>query len=282
VNCARHRFSLAVDEVTLMLDQCKSLGIKNIHFTDEDFFYDITRAHQILQHISGKGFHLIALGSAEAVMAYLQTFGPDTIKAAGLEVIEIGFESGDTSVSKSMGNGKDLNVCIQLAEMQNDLPFTIFWLVLTFYMGETITTLNETGKFMQRYGLPMEQVVGRLRTNGTKGGLGQFFQPYHGTGILELVQKKGVLLNDRPVRLIPSYLPNSFLDSIIEKVDYSKLAEALPWIAIYNLNGIMDEFSIDKPIEVGNPLRAYIKGPKVLQMRKSILFAVLARMGVIS
>ena len=55
-----------------------------------------------------------------------------------------------------------------------------------------------------------------VQTNGTMGGLGQFFQPYDGTSGFEDIKMRGIMLSQRPVRLIPSFLPNSLLDNIIE------------------------------------------------------------------
>lgn len=278
-NCGRERIELNLDEVKILLEDCKDKGIKSIHFTDEDFFFNIDRAHEILRYISDWGMHLIALGSAEAVLNYYNKYGTECIKDAGLEVIEIGFESGSEDLSKSMGSGKSLSDCHKLAELQHLFPFNIFWLVQTFFPGETIKTLNDTGAFMIRYGFNQTEVVGRLRTNGTKGGLGQFFQPYHGTSIYLTLEKKGVALTARPVRLIPSYLPNSFLDSVITEIMPVIPKEALEYLQLYNVPSSLlrlDTFA------TGHTLREYITGHKdYTRIQVAICFAIFARFGII-
>jgi len=276
-NCGKGRVILSTDQAITMLQRCHSLGIKYIHLTDEDFFYNIHRAHDILNALVGMDMHLIALGSARVVRKFIEKYGTGILSMSGLEVIEIGFESASETISTSMGVGKSLGDCEALAEIQEDLTARIFWLVQTFFPGETISTLNETGRFMNTYGFDVEEVVGRLRTNGTKGGLGQFFQPYHGLPIFQDLVKEGLFLTDRPIRLIPSYLPNTFLESTIKKVNLDKFQEdVVPWLEMYNVKNYPFE------IKEGDQIKDFIIGkPIAEQMRNAIALAIFARMGVI-
>lgn len=275
-NCGRQRTELPLKAVYSMLDTCIAQGIKYIHLTDEDFFFDIDRAYCIFNHIKGKDMHLIALSSAKAATNYIEKYGTKSLKDAGLEVMEIGFESGDSDVSRQMGVGKSLSDCEKLANFQDAFPFRIFWLILTFFPGETIKSLNETGKFLRMYGFEPEEVMGRLRTNGTKGGLGQFFQPYHGTSIYNTLYRKGEFLTERPIRLIPSYVPNSFLDSPILFFFEKHMASALPYLKLYNVS------LPKKPIELGLKIRDYTDGKSMFEKIQIVTaFAILARMNVI-
>lgn len=279
VNCGKQRFILPEEDVFVMLEQSISQGIRHIHFTDEDFFYDADRAHRILNFLVGKDMHLIALGSAGYVCDFISKFGSTIFKESGLEVLEIGFESGSEDLSKKMGSGKSLTDCEHLAETWMEASTSIFWLVLTFFPGETIKTLNATGSFMMEYGFDQTDVVGRLRTNGTKGGLGQFFQPYDGTALYRTLEKKGMKLTDRPVRLLPSYLPNSFLDSVITRVHTANLYDAFEWLELYNIGeDVLDV----KELMVGKTIRSFIENqPNHLKMRRAIGLAILARLQVI-
>lgn len=279
VNCGRKRIQLSEEQTVSLLLDCSIRGIKYIHLTDEDFFFNIERAFSILTAISGLGFHLIALGSAKKVKNFIDKYGTDVIRQSGLEVIEIGFESASETMSHSMGAGKSLTDCEALAEMQHTLPCRIFWLVMTFFPGETIHTLNETGRFMQKYGFNENEVVGRLRTNGTKGGLGQFFQVYTGTP-MEGLEENGRQLTARPIRLIPSYIPDSFVGSKINRIHLEKLAEAEPWLRLYNVLG---EVTLE---DLTNCERTFIDdffiGCSInKRIRRAIYFAILARMEVI-
>lgn len=278
-NCGRKRIEIYMNGVEDMLVQCIELGVKNIHFTDEDFFFDIDRANHILHFLADCDMHLIALGSAGAVRDYIQKYGTDIIKRAGLEVIEIGFESGSEDVSQSMGVGKSLNDCKALANIQNRFPFDIFWLVQTFFPGENIKSLNDTGRFMKEYGFTMQEVVGRLRTNGTKGGLGQFFQPYHGTAIYKTLQSKGHFITERPIRLIPSYLPNSFLQDVITEVHPENYEAAVKYLEMYNVH--LNIFHPDN-LTTGTRIHSYIfNHPMYTQIQHAIGLAILARFEVI-
>lgn len=275
-NCNKSRIELNFSDVCYMLDECHLMGVKSIHFTDEDFFYDIDRAYKIFRYIAKRGFHIIALSSADAAYQFIQKYGTEVLEEAGLEVMEIGFESGDPHVSKTMGVGKSLNDCYLLAEMQDRYPFAIFWLVLTFFPGETISSLNETGSFMLKYGFYMSEVMGRLRTNGTKIGLGQFFQPYDGVAITKTLEKKGMFLTERPVRLIPSYIPDSFLKSVITELHTDLLEEATPYLKLYNVQ------LHTRPIEIGLEIGEFIYGLSVYEKTQNIIcLAILARAGVI-
>jgi len=279
VNCGRKRTVLPLNDTLQMLDECIEQGVTSIHFTDEDFFFDIDRAAEILAYLYGKKMHLIALGSARVVWNFIQKYGTDILKDSGMEVIEIGFESGADDVSKSMGTGKSLSDCQKLARIQHTLPCNIFWLVMTFFPGETIKSLNRTGDFMCRYGFDMKEVVGRLRTNGTEGGLGQFFQPYFGTPIHPTLKYKGHFITERPIRLIPSYLPNSFLNDRITEIVPDNYDKALPYLRLYNVN--TNVFNPDN-LKIGTELYGLILGyPMYKQIQHAIGLAILARFNII-
>jgi hypothetical protein len=277
-NCGRQRTILSLTETFALLANCDSIGVRNIHFTDEDFFFDIDRAHKILKFIAKLGkFHLIALGAAQVVREYIEKYGTEVLESAGMEVIEIGFESAGADV---MGAGKSMSDCEALAEMQKILPFKIFWLVQTFYMGENLHTLNETGRFMREYGLDMDEVVGRLRTNGTKGGLGQFFQVYHGTPIYKVASRDGLFITPRAVRLLPSYIPQSFLDAYVTEIRLDNFDSAIPWLELYNIDA--EAWRPDEAA-LGIQIKDRILGASPYeQIKRAIALAILARMEVIS
>jgi len=286
-NCGMTRFSLSICETLDLLSECISLGINRIHFTDEDFFYDIHRAYGILNgaiELMG-GFNFIALGSAEAVLRYISTYGTDSIRDSGLKIIEIGFESASEEMYDYLGEGKSLTACETLAQGQLAYPFDIFWLVQTFSVGETIASLNKTGLFMRKYGKNIDEVVGRLRTNGTKGGLGQYFQAYHGTGIYKRAMKHGKSLTDRPIRLFPSYIPNSFLNSepkVVYQEPYCLPAwEFQIWLDFYQVptsvvNYLLD--TINGELSVSELCEGYPNSHTKLY----ICLAILARFQIIS
>ena len=241
------RIHLHLDEVKSMLRQCYSLGVKAIHFTDEDFFYDIDRAHEIIEYATKFGFKLIALGEVRTVTKYIQKYNTTSLHAGGMKLIEIGMETADEELGKKMGKAPIVK-CQELADMC-DIP--IFWLALTFFPGETLKTLNTTGQFLKRYGFNPDELYGRIRTNGTEGGLGQFFQPYHGTKQFKELKGKGKFISSRPIRLIPSYLPDSFLSNLVQRKRRFKPSDD-KWFKLYGLNINQFEYLREDKNVLGN------------------------------
>lgn len=256
-------------------------GYHNIHFTDEDFFFDIDRAHRILEEankISDK-WHFIALGEVSSVLRFIKKYTNEPLVSTRMKLIEIGLETANTDLGKQMGKAP-IKQCEELAER---CLVDIFWLNLTFFPGETITTLNETGEFMRKYGFKFDEVTSRMRTNGTQGGLGQFFQPYHGTKDYDKLQEKGVFLSNRPIRLIPSYVPHSFLDCKMKRVRYIG-GEDLKWFELYNLASTFIKRSnsaLDKC--EGNTVRDLIGiwPNQRLQTDMLIFIAICTKLGII-
>ena len=277
VNSRLTRTELAPGETIRMLEQCEKSGVRRVHFTDEDFFHDIERAYAILQGIKHLNFRIVAMASPENLLSYISTYGLGSIISQKVELVEVGLETADDKVSHSMGGAKVPEVCRELGKI--DL-LNILWLTLTFFPGETIHSLNITGRFLRKYGFNPKKLMPRLRGNGTWGGLGQFFQPYHGTRIVKRLNQQGRILNNRPSRMFPGYLPTSFLQSTISRINWKCLEQAIPWLSYY---GVLNELKKFKNIaRVGRVLDFYLTSrPEYQQGRWAIMFAILARMEVI-
>jgi hypothetical protein len=232
INCNRKRLVLPLEKVEAVLEACNRKQIRNIHFTDEDFFFDIDRANTILKRVAyfNDPFQLISLGSAIQVKKFIQRYGEDILAKAGMKLIEIGLETADPSLADTMSKAGH-NACLWLAEYAKT---SIFWLTMTFFPGETIKSLNTTGAFLHKYGYKLSELYGRIQTNSTEGGLGQFFQLYHGTELFGKRNELGIQLNERPIRLLPSFAPYSFLQSEVNQVgeiDHSNI----DWFNLYRL-----------------------------------------------
>jgi hypothetical protein len=271
VNCGRKRTVIPIQAVRTMLDHCIDREVNNIHFTDEDFFFDHQRAFEILNHAARLGgFNFIALGEVTTVNRFINYHGNEVLTESGVKLIEVGMETADPDLGKKMGKAP-VDKCKELSEK---CQVDIFWLALTFFPGETLKTLNETGQFLRRHGFHPEELYGRVRTNGTEGGLGQFFQPYHGTKDYSQLKKRGKFISSRPMRLIPSYLPNSFLSQLVkhkqhhEDIKYYCDLYRLPDIAIPNSGTIWE--NIRKNFKEGYSMAD-----------SATFYAILARLGVI-
>lgn len=255
-----------------------------VHFTDEDFFFNINRAKDILagnfaNHVkNGYGPPaLIALGSVDTFTRFLDSFGNDDVafrfcEGAGLYLVEIGMESANPELAEHMGK-PSFDKCIALAERIKGRFTKVLWLSLTFSPGETIKTISDNGTFLRKYGLDPNEMSRRIRTNGTEGGLGQYFQPYTGTRDFDEILEKGRMLTERPARLVPSYIPNSLLESII-KVEREWTDADLTWLNLYGV----------KPLQFinGRTVGETIYALNAPLYKSIISVAVAARLGVIS
>lgn len=243
VNCRKIRHSLSVITVCEHLAQFSRNGITHIHFTDEDFFFDPKRALTILvqAYNINKDFQFIALGECRNVTRFYALLDKlpyyEPIIKSVLRLIEIGLETADTELAQKMGGAKAVKRDPEKLAERATSP--ILWLTMTFSPGETCTSVNQTGMFLHRHGLDPNQMSPRIRTNGTMGGLGQFFQFYHGCGrTWQDLWGEGDILTERPMRLMPSFLPNSWLDSPFT-IDWKncklRLDEIMEWLKLYGM-----------------------------------------------
>jgi hypothetical protein len=273
VNCKRKVLFLPTDQVLELLRflKSKTLGKVNIHFTDEDFFLRPDRTYDILTNCSADDYNFIALGSCSSLTHFIKKYGNDILKDSGIKLLEVGLETGSDEIASKMGKGsrKDYEDLHKLVDHKTEL----FWLTMTFHPGETIGTLNETGNFLRKYGQKPQNLYGRIRTNSTVGGLGQFFQYYHGTG----AKPSGLVLSERPIRLLPSFVPDSFLNSKIEKVNKNRSSHFY-WFGLYGTDVRSLTFEVGQTIlEVINS-----RANKFLTTGDIVtILAVASRLGVI-
>jgi len=228
------------------LYECLNLAFdnnRNIHFCDEDMFINRDWIMSVINHLiklqehykqSGwKPFKWIGLASVGTFYNYVKEFGEAKLIKSGCHLIELGIEAKDANLRKEMnktGNIDQVNYINKHTKNINK-----FWLTVTFFPGETIKTLNEMGEWLKTFGTKKAKLGNRLITNGNVGGLGQFFQLYDGANNYNKLLSSGMLLTDIPVRLIPSFVPDSFLKcKPIQKKQILK--EDRCWFKTYNIN----------------------------------------------
>lgn len=115
----------------------------------------------------------------------------------------------------------------------------------------------------------------RIKTNGTYGGLGQFFQLYPGTRDYEVAKNSGKQISMRPTRLLPSFVPNTLLSCMIKK-ERGWCIEDEEWL---NLFGVPPVCFLD-----GESVRnVFFRHKEVLPAYKIVIAVCLAaRLGVIT
>lgn len=278
VNCDKKRLQLLEQETKDVLTNCFKRGVTNIHFTDEDLFLDIDHAYVVLSTMKELGnMQSIALGSVKSVNRFINKYGIELLEDSGLKLIEIGFETADNSLSLEMGK-TGISDCIQLNEKLKGTSVKIFWLTLTFFPGETLHTLNQTGRFLKEYGFKREELYGRIQTNGTEGGLGQFFQIYPGT-IAAKFMCNGLVLTPRPMRLLPSFIPESFLNCFVSPKRYTT-SKDMVWFDMYKIpSKIVNDILLTKGMTVREHVLSY--NSYMEKMNVATCIAICARLEII-
>ena len=150
---------------------------------------------------------------------------------------------------------------------------------MTFYPGETLKSIKITGNFLERYGLKPDKLYDRIKTNGTRGGLGQFFQPYHGTIDFDSLREQGRFLTERPVRLIPSFIPFSFTKCKYKVVE-SDLSKYQQWFDMYGLNWLNFDIRVTTN-EVVTEFMSDCYNHGIPPEESTVFMAQLARLGLV-
>lgn len=249
----KKRIVMDVDDVVFNLNYMHRRHRHGIHFTDEDFFFDTERAFNILLRASdfSEDFKFIALGCIESVAKFTQFLQSvsqpvrDRIWKV-LHLIEIGLETASTEHEKEMGKHRGSGIVqYNIDYLLKHCPTKILWLTMTFAPGETISSIAQTGKFLRKHGLNTKELEDRIVSNGTEGGLGQFFQYYDGTYDKNRLLLGGEFLTERPMRLLPSYLPRSFLDCIFtinKRMYFKREGDLFYWMDVYNVLKYTDKW----------------------------------------
>ena len=264
--------SMTLKDVETKLAFYYTKDYKNIHFTDENFFIDIDRAYYILCFCQKyEDLNLIILGDSESILKFINRYGRNFLHLSHVRLLEIGFEGFNLLSIK--GGEKHLETCRMLYTLVPDL---VYWLTLTFAPGETLTTLAETGQFLHLYGKDPEDMLPRLRTNGTEGGLGQFFQQYPD---LYTEYLEGLHSPFNATRLYPSFIPKSFLESRIKRINTGRFIELEYWCDLYNVPTAIDPHFVNCTVQ--NILNLLEEDSYLSQASICIALAIAARLGII-
>jgi hypothetical protein len=195
----------------------------NIHFTDENFF-----AHplyqRIVERLRGTGLRWICLTDTLSLHRVLVEHGAGWLQEGGNALNEVGLEVLDSDVL-----AKEQAIEPLLAR-RHEVP--IFWLTMTFLPHDTLGSMRATGEFLRRYGYRREELLPRIQTNSTVGGLGQFMQLYHGTVYWRQREKLGRIFTERPTRLWPSFIGHRLLASRV-RISGALQKEDEEWLGLY-------------------------------------------------
>lgn len=163
---------------------------QNVHFLDENFFRNDMKT--VLPLLKKYNVTWLAMGHYEDVMNAYEEFGEKYLYECGLRVIEIGLEN-IALMRKVQGDG-----------IPNSL-IEIYYLNLSLLPGENVATIKETANWMKTHSLrnPIHHF------NGVWYAPGQYYFPY------DNVVKNGIMLKTNLARVVPTYVPYSFLNDTV-------------------------------------------------------------------
>ncbi len=241
-DCVKKRVGLDIEDCKYVLDTLLELYDCNIHFSDEDMLMNIKTTEEIIDYLiyltndkykDRKKLKWIGLASVPTFKNYLEKFGVKKLEESGCHLIEIGIESTDAKLRQEMnktGSQSDVEYILNNSESINK-----FWLSVTLFPGETISTINNIGKWLKEHGTQDIDFKERLITNGNTGGLGQFFQLYDSVEDYTKLKNSGITIDEEPLRLVPSFIPYSFLHSEMVKINDIK-EDDKKWFKQYNID----------------------------------------------
>jgi len=252
------------DQIKKILDYCIENNY-NIHFSDENF-YSHPEIEFILQYLQNKNIKWICLTDSLLLTKMILKYGEEYLLSSGNFLNEIGLETADET---NMSKKQNLDTIFKS-------KLNIFWLVVTFMPNETISSLNSTGHFHKLWGWKKEDLLKRIRTNSTEGGLGQFFQVYHGTEYGEGSGISGKIFSNYPTRLYPSYVGYKFLNDI-PKINREINKSDEEWFDLYFLS-VKEIYNLYKEIDGIKTVNEICKD----NLDKIVGIAQLAKLNVIS
>lgn len=263
VSTSNYPFGVAdLDTIEMMLRHFAARDW-NVHFMDENLFLH-PHVERILDLTEELGLRYICLSDSLALSKRVKD-GTSRLVDSGYWLAEVGLETASRSaLAKEQSLGPIL---------QSGLP--VFWLTMTFLPGDTIDGMMATGEFLREHGWARDQMVHRIATNSTRGGLGQFFHTYHGTEYHERAKDMGVAFNDRPTRLFPSFIGHGLLNSrpyTLRSLD----DEDVRWFDLYGVTGRARSLYVQA---YGQHTWAdLMRG----DLRNAIALAQMARLGIIA
>lgn len=201
-------FKLRFHSTDYVLDEIKYLknnyGINELIFFDDTFLINQERALKICEGIIGESIDIS--WSCNARVNNLNKNLLKALKKAGCWLIQVGVESGNQDILKTIKKGITLEQVKKACRLAYDAGLEVKAYFILGHPEETVNTLNDTIKFMNR--LPVHYAAINFMT------------PLPGTELWDVAEKYGTIdkkklerinyLSDRPV-FIPFGLTEEIL-----------------------------------------------------------------------
>ena len=181
--------------------------VKEFFFDDDTFTDDLPRAEAIAEGLGRLGVTWSCNAKANVPRATLEK-----LKAGGLRLLLVGYESGDQQILHNIKKGMRIEVAEQFTQDCHDLGIAIHGTFIVGLPGETRETLEATKAWARKINPHTIQV--------------SLAAPYPGTFLYDQAVENGwldaanaELVNDKGVQIAPLHYPHLSHDEIFHSVE---------------------------------------------------------------
>lgn len=217
----RVRFRSPENVVAELEEIINCYGIKNIHFHDDCFLFDRERARKICELITSRKLKInwICLASIQNLLKSEEIL--PAMRKAGCVGIEIGLESFDESVLKSMNKNQREQDIFNVDKILKKNDIFPLYLMISFYPGETLYTCYKNADLLNKLSNNKLKIVDYLKAVHLPYSFGQFATPYKGTEFEKIAKTEGISFIKSAAdynRQKVNFIPYSFLRDIPARV----------------------------------------------------------------
>ncbi len=191
--------------------------IKYIHFHDDCFLLNPKIVEELCNNIIKEKLNIrwICLASINSLMKTKNLF--KLMNKAGCVGIEIGLENADSEVLRIMNKKQKVEDIIIIDNLLKESNIAPMYLIISFYIGETIDTAKKTKDLLEKLSSKNLQIIDYLKSVHLPYSFGQFATPYPGTRFYNTKGKQGICFSkswDDYNRQKVNFIPYSFLQDI--------------------------------------------------------------------
>ena len=250
-----HRYrTRSVENVVEELRRAKEMWpqVKEFFFDDDTFTDDLPRAEAIAEGLGKLGITWSCNAKANVPRATLEK-----LKAGGLRLLLVGYESGDQQILHNIKKGMRVEVAERFTQDCHDLGIQIHGTFIVGLPGETLETLEKTKAWARKINPHTIQV--------------SLAAPYPGTFLYDQAVENGwldvnnaELINDKGVQIAPLHYPNLSHDQIFHSVEdfYKKFYFRPSKVGSIVKEMVMDFDMMKRRLREGVEFAAFLKERK--------------------
>lgn len=136
-----------IEEITFLREE---YGIRQLDIMDDNFSFDVDRAHRILEMIIAKRWNLKINLQFGVRIHSLNRDLLNIMKKAGVFKLGFGIESGDEAMLKRIKKGLDLDRAIQIVQMSRSLGMVTHGYFIIGFPRDSPETMQRTIDFAKR------------------------------------------------------------------------------------------------------------------------------------